>query len=232
MKNLFIILTFCLAVVPSFAQKFINKTVSWSQGQTVNIKLHYGDSIRVRYWDKPEISFDVSGMINGGRFNEAVLISSDVVNGEVNIRQTFDQMLLKRGKAEDCPGQNAGWSKDGKEGRQYVCMQLYYEIYLPQEASLKLETIKGDITVEGATSGVFAKTVTGFIDMTWPKTKGADVTLMTVSGELYTDLDISFNNRNFTNLPTGYPLKGTANGGGSIINLQTVGSNVYLRKRD
>jgi DUF4097 and DUF4098 domain-containing protein YvlB len=42
---------------------------------------------------------------------------------------------------------------------------------------------------------VFAKTINGYVDMNWPQNKASDVSMKTINGELYSDLDIDFLNK-------------------------------------
>ena len=231
MKALIISLLLGLLINPLFAQKIINKNISWNAGQTASLNLKFADSIRVRYWDKPEISVRIAVTINGGKLNEALLVTSNTTNEEVMIKTDFDQELIKQGKAEDCPGnEKSVWtSKDNV--KNYMCSEINYEVYLPKQAKLKLETINGNIDIQGATAAVYAKTISGYVDMTWPKAKGANLAMKTITGEVYSDLDISFKNKD-KNPIVGYLLKGAVNGGGPDVQLESISNNVYLRKRD
>jgi len=232
MKNLFTILFLGLLVSPVFSQKIINKNMSWSAGKTANLHLKFADSIVVHYWDKQEVSVRISVLINGGKLNDGLLVTSNTTNEEVVFKTDFDQELLKQGKAEDCPeGKKSVWSTDGKNSH-YVCSEINYEIYLPREARLKLETINGNIQIDGATAAVYAKTISGFVDMTWPKTKGANLAMKTITGEVYSDLEIAFKNKDQKNPIVGYLLKGAVNGGGPDVHLESISNNVYLRKRN
>ena len=65
MKNIIIILFLSFFLNPGFAQKIIDKKLSWSNEQLVNLNLRFGDSIRVRYWDKAEVSIRMQVTING-----------------------------------------------------------------------------------------------------------------------------------------------------------------------
>ncbi|TDE12927.1 hypothetical protein [Dyadobacter psychrotolerans] len=221
-----------LLINPLFAQKIINKNISWSPEQTTNLNLKFADSIRIRYWDKPEMSVRISVTINGGKLNDGLVVTSNTTNDAITFKTDFDQELLKQGKAEDCPGNSKSvWSTDGN-GKHYVCSEINYVVYLPKQAKLKLETINGNIDIQGATSSVYAKTISGFVDMTWPKTKGANLAMKTITGEVYSDLDISFKNKSEKNPIVGYLLKGAVNGGGPDVQLESISNNVYLRKRD
>ena len=232
MKNLITLLFLSLVITPAFSQKIINKNMSWSSGKTANLNLKFADSIVVRYWDKPELSVRISVKINDGKLNDALLTTSGTTNEELIFKTDFDKELLKQGRAEDCPqGKKSVWSTDGINSH-YVCSEINYEVYLPREAKLKMETINGNIYIEGASTAVFAKTISGFVDMTWPKNKGVNLAMKTITGEVYSDLDISFKNKDQKNPIVGYLLKGAVNGGGPDVHLESISNNVYLRKRN
>jgi hypothetical protein len=234
MKNLITVLIMSLLSYQTFAQKIIDKKLPWSSGQVANLNLRFGDSIRVRYWDKPEISVRISVVVNGGRLNEALLVTANTSGEEISLKTDFDQAILKQGKAEDCPGQkgtsfNRG---DGNGTRYFTCSEINYQVFLPRQAKLKLETINGNIDIVGGTAGVFVKTISGYVDMSWPKANGANLSMKTITGEVYSDLNIDFKGKKEKNPIVGYQLLGAVNGGGPEVRLESISNNVYLRKKD
>ncbi|GAB4014573.1 hypothetical protein EXU85_18055 [Spirosoma sp. KCTC 42546] len=235
MKNpliLFLLGLLSLLVQPIFGQKIIEKTLPVTADQTVNLNLKFADSIKVRYWDKPTVTVRIEVTINGGRLNDALLVTTGSTSQEVSIKTDFDKEMIKQGKAEDCPDQRHSWSSDQDGKRYYVCSTLNYEVFVPRQAQLKLETINGNIDIQGATGPVFAKTISGFVDMSWPKSKGANVAMKTITGEVYSDMDISFKNKKEKNPIVGYQLEGSVNGGGPKVQLESISNNIYLRRKD
>lgn len=235
MKNPLILLLLgplSLLIQPIFGQKIIEKTLPVTTDQTVNLNLKFADSIKVRYWDKPTVSVRIEVTINGGRLNDALLVTTGSSAQEVSIKTDFDKEMIKQGKAEDCPAQRHSWSSDQDGKRYYVCSTLNYQVFLPKQAQLKIETINGNIDIQGATGPVFAKTISGFVDMSWPKSKGANVAMKTITGEVYSDVDISFKNKKQKNPIVGYLLEGSVNGGGPTVQLESISNNIYLRRKD
>lgn len=232
MKNIVILAILGVLCTPAFSQKIIDKKLPYESGKTVNLNLRFGDSIAVRYWDKPEISVHMSVKINQNKLNDAFLVTSSATASEIILKTDFDKEKLKEGKGEDCPGQKSSWSSNENGVRYYVCSEISYQVTLPRNAKLKLETINGNIDIKGATAGVEAKTISGFVDMTWPKSKGANVAVKTITGEVYSDLDIDFGNKKDKNPIVGYLLEGKFNGGGPEVKLESISNNVYLRKKD
>lgn len=233
MKTSLFLLLLGLLVRPVMAQKIIEKTLPVSSGQTVNLNLKFGDSIQVRYWDKPTLSVRIAATINSGKLNDALLVTTDSNNDEVSLKTDFDKEMMKQGKAEDCPGTNRStWRTEHNGQAYYVCSKINYQVFVPRQAKLKIETINGNIDIQGASGPVFAKTISGFVDMSWPKAKGANVAMKTITGEVYSDVDIAFKNKKQKDPIVGYLLEGTINGGGPDVRLESISNDIYFRKKD
>ncbi len=232
MKKTLLLAILGVVCAPAFAQKIIDKKLPYESGKTVNLNLRFGDSIQVRYWDKPEVSVHMSVKINQNKLNDAFVVTTSTTSDEIILKTDYDKEKLKAGKGEDCPGEKSSWQSDDGEHRYYVCSKINYQVTLPLQAKLKLETINGNIDIQGATAGVAAKTISGYVDMTWPKSKGANVAVKTITGEVYSDLDIDFGNKKEKNPIVGYLLEGKINGGGPDVKLESISNNVYLRRRD
>ena len=102
---------------------------------------------------------------------------------------------------------------------------------MPAGVSVRVNTISGNIEVNGLTAPLDVKSISGFVDVTWPPKQGADVAFKTITGEVYTDQDIAFINRK-ENPIVGYQLRGTlGSSGGPTIRLESVSGDVYFRKR-
>ncbi|GAB3909811.1 hypothetical protein GCM10028803_48180 [Larkinella knui] len=232
MKNLLILLLTGLTIGPAFAQKIIDKKIPFSPDQVVNLNLKFADSIQIRYWDKAEVSVHIAATINGGRLNDALLVESGSTATEITVKTDFDRELLKQGKAEDCPeSRHSTWRTEKNGAAYYTCSTINYQVFLPRKAKLRVETINGNIDIEGASEAVFAKTISGFVDLNWSGTKGANLALKTITGEVYSDLSIDFKNKKQQNPIVGYLLEGTVNGGGPDVRLESISNNVYVRKK-
>lgn len=225
---LFVVL--CLLTNAIFAQKIIEKKYPWSSAQTVNLNLKFADSIRVRYWDKAEVSVRISVLINGGRLNDGLTVENTTTAQEITLKTNFDNEILKKGKAEDCPDTKHSWRTERDGHNMYVCSTIHYQVFLPRNAKLKLETINGNVDIQGAAAPIFVKSISGYVDYSLPKSKGANLAMKTITGEVYTDLDIDFKNKRPKNPIVGYLLEGTVNGGGPEVRLESISNNVYVRK--
>ena len=232
MKSLFTIALACLLTLPGLAQKVIEKTLPYNPRQRVALDLKFANTIKVQAWDKPELYVKVTATVNNGKLNDALLVNFASAPDGINVTADFDKQLARQGRREDCPDRNGNTSNWNEGGEQYyLCYDIFYEVYLPRQADLRLETINGNVEIKELTGPVQAKSISGFVDMSWPKNQGADVSMQTISGEVYSDLDIAFQNKRDNPWPVGYLLKGRIKEGGSRLQLESISGDVYLRAR-
>lgn len=230
MKNTLLLLFIFLVATPLFAQKIITKTLPLAADQAVHLNLKFGDNIQVRYWDKSDVSVRIAATINNGKLDDALRVETASNAQAVSVTTDFDQELMKQGKSEDCPGSRSNWQTN-KNGVSYsVCSTINYEIFLPRKAALRIETINGNIDIQGAASPVWAKSISGFVDLSWAGTKGATVAMKTITGEVYSDLAIDFKNKREKHPIVGYLLEGTVLSGGPEVRLESISNDIFLRK--
>ncbi len=102
---------------------------------------------------------------------------------------------------------------------------------MPRQARLQVNTINGNIELVDYRGPVEAKSISGFVDMNWANDRGATVALKTITGEVYSDLDINFQNRKEGIPIVGYQLKGNVQNGGPTVKLESISNNIYFRQR-
>lgn len=234
-KILLFALLFIKACSLLFGQKIVNEAYKLPESGRVSMNLKFADSIRVSSWDKDEIQIKATILINNGKLNEAFTMKVDKSGNELEITTDFDNEMIKQGKAEDCNdygGSNGNtyyqkgmyWNKGNA-----VCSDIYFEIKIPNKADFRIETISGNIDIQDFAGKLFAKTISGFVDLTWKANKGADLEMKTVTGDVFSNFEVALENKK-KNSPVGYQLKGKLNGGGIPIHLESISGDVYLRK--
>lgn len=187
-----------------FAQKVIEKTFPYSQNQRINFNLKFGNMIQVKAWDKNEVYIKATVDINSGKLNDALLLTFDTSTEEIRALVEYDRELIKNGKREDCPDNRySSWNHYGNGVSSYICSTITYEVFVPKNANLKLESINADIELKDIAGPVYAKSINGFVDMNWPSNQASDVSLKTINGELYSNLDIEFLNKKDKNPQVG-----------------------------
>jgi hypothetical protein len=219
---------------PAAAQRVIDQTTPLTAGQRVFLNLKHANTIRVRAGSGSEMKIHASVSINQNRLNDALSLRVNRTAGEVTVVSELDKKMLERAQPGDCPPDGNGsyygsnWGS-GNSG-QRVCMAIDYEVSLPAGTELQVKTISGNIDIDGLTGPIDAKSISGFVDISWPAAKGAVLALKTITGEVYTDQDIAFTNRKENPL-VGYELKGTLGGNGPAVQLESISGDVFFRKR-
>ncbi len=106
---------------------------------------------------------------------------------------------------------------------------ITYSIKIPKNIYLDLNTIFGNIEIKNFYGEMSVKSISGSVDISLPGSHQAGFRLKTVTGEVYTDLDINFLNKK-ENPIVGYLLKGKTGNGGVLKELESVSNNLYVRK--
>jgi hypothetical protein len=232
--TLLLFLGLCYSLTYAQKQKLIEKRMPFSANQSVDLNLKFADDIKVQYWDKAEVYVKITVEINAGKLNDAFTVDSKSNTEEIRIKTDFDEDMIKKGRPEDCPdlkdGHRSSWSRNGEN--YYVCSTINYEVYLPKKAEVSLETINGNIWISSVNGAIKAKTISGFVEVNWPKGKGGNIGMKTITGEVYSDLDIAFKNKKQKNPIVGYLLEGTVYGGGPEVRLESISNNVYIRNKN
>ncbi|MGI4739953.1 MAG: DUF4097 family beta strand repeat-containing protein [Janthinobacterium lividum] len=96
---------------------------------------------------------------------------------------------------------------------------------------LTLRTVSGDVKLTDlGHSAVEATSVSGDVDVSWSPTQGAELSLKTVSGEVYADPAVTFSNVKEHSY-VGYELHGSLGSGGPVVTLHSVSGDVFFRKQ-
>ena len=224
----------------AWAQKIIEKSASLTAGQRVYLNLRQASNIRIRAGASGKMTLKATVSINQNKLNDAFLLSTEQTGEELKLSSNLDYDLLRDAPPGDCPNGGAyygdtyiSYGKNGNHDKDAsrVCAVIEYEITVPADVALRVSTLSGNIDIEGLTGAIEAKSLSGFVDVTWPATQGAEVSLKTISGEVYTDQDIAFTTPRVKNPIVGYQLRGTLRGSGPLVRLESISNDVYFRKR-
>ncbi|MGA0555912.1 DUF4097 family beta strand repeat-containing protein [Larkinella sp. VNQ87] len=76
-------------------------------------------------------------------------------------------------------------------------------------------------------------TISGIVDVTLPANAKTSLKMRSINGEMYTDFDLGLKNSRdgLSKVGGGNNIEGTTNGGGVEIQLNTISSNIYIRKQ-
>ena len=247
MHRFFLLLLLVLAtsgIQSAWAQKIIEKSANLTAGQRVYLNLRQASNIRIRAGASGKVTLKASVSINQNKLNDAFVLTTEQTGEELKLSSDLDKEMLRNAQPGDCPKGGAYYGHtyfvNGKDdgahdrnGNRHnpVCAVIEYEITVPADVALRVSTLSGNIDIEGLTGAIEAKSLSGFVDVAWPATKGAELSLKTITGEVYTDQDIAFSTTPRKNPIVGYQLLGTLKGSGPLVKLESISNDVYFRKR-
>ena len=218
MKKILFIL--CSAVVlHGWAQpKIVRESVAVSGQDRLDLEFTFADEITFQTWDKQEVLVEVSVEINDGEDNDIFSLISEKSSSTIYIE--MDKDMWK--KIDD--------DKKNKKNCSYST-ELDYKVFLPKGLMVESNTISGDYEFEYFNQAMSLKTISGTIDVTVPRSLGLDFNAKTISGEVYSDINISYpEGKEGLRQIVGQDFKGRINDGGELSRWETISGNIYVRK--
>lgn len=198
----------------------------WMSGQEVALDLKYAREIQIKTWDRDEVSVRVSVNLNDNSANDAWSLLTEISADQILMNSDIE--IPEGHYRGSCSGSNH-YRDDNS-----FCSLIVYDIYVPAGAALRVETLGGNITTEGISSPIYAKSLSGFVDTDWPAQEGATVTMKSITGEVYTNLDLEMDDAKgedrHRRSPVGWEIEATVAGGGSQVQLESISNDVYFRK--
>jgi DUF4097 and DUF4098 domain-containing protein YvlB len=195
------------------AQKIIEKHLAFTTDQSIKLDLQIADSIRIITWDKNEVYAKASVNINDNKDNDVYLTEFNDEANRIEVKAKFDENK-KVGYNDSC----------------HCCCnyksKIYWDVYIPEQSDFSVETINGNIIIEGNTKEIKAHSISGFIDLSFASSRKADLKMSTISGTIYTDITMDkASERN-----GGNAVDVAYNGGGEDVDLETISGDIFLRK--
>jgi hypothetical protein len=209
MKIHAILVVLWLCLCPIKAQQIIEKHIDFSGKNALSLNIQIADSIKIQTWNKNEVYVKASVNINENKDNDAYVTSFDNIGNSVVVNAKFKENYFK--------------------GKNNCCNQsiIYWEVFMPEKTRFSVETINADVTITGLTKEMKVKSISGYIDLSVPAGKQADLDFSTISGRMYSNLNLTPEKRH-----SGIPLKISEklNNGGDPINLETISGDIFFRK--
>ena len=213
MKHITVILILCMFSCFTHAQKIVEKHMAYAPSQSIKLDIQIADSIRIITWNKNEVYAKASVNINDNKDNDLYLTDFDEKGNTVEVNAKFED-TKKVGYNDSC----------------HCCCnyksKIYWDIYIPEQSGFSVETIDGDIIIEGNTKAVKAHSISGFIDLSFAASRKADLKMSTISGTIYTDLAMNTTSKR----DGGNSVDTEYNGGGEDVELETISGDIFLRK--
>jgi hypothetical protein len=209
MKTGTILVVMWLCFASARAQQIIEKHIDFSGKESLSLKIQIADSINVQTWNKNEVYLKASVNVNENKDNDAYVTSFDETGKTVIVNANFRDKYFK--------------------GKKNCCNEtdIYWQIFIPEKTKFSVETIDANVTITGQTREMNVKSISGYIDLTEPASKQADIDFSTISGRMYSNHELALNK-----MHSGIPMKITEklNNGGDPIKLETISGDIYFRK--
>ncbi|MCA8831798.1 DUF4097 family beta strand repeat-containing protein [Hymenobacter pini] len=197
--------------------------------QAVLLNLKFANTIRVRPATDGQLRVRATVNINQNTLNDAFRLNLSRTDSQLTVTADLDQQRLAQATPGTCPD-SASWYYGGKNSAR-VCADIVCEVTLPANTSLRLSTINGNVEVQGLTGPLSAKSISGFVDVSWPANCSAQVALKSITGEVYTSPSVAFQQQQRYSSPVGYEVRGTLRGGtGPALRLESISGNVFFRE--
>ncbi|HVS98461.1 MAG TPA: hypothetical protein VHE54_18340 [Puia sp.] len=219
MKNSLFLALLCIAIIPAKAQKIIEKHIAFSPKNFVSMNFQISDSIHIITWKKDEVYIRSSIDVNDNQDNDDYKMVFDETGSTINVSAKLETENIRRSKRDS--------------GNCCCCCnyrtKIYHEVYIPENADFSVETINGNIIINGNTAEIRAKSISGYIDLAIAPARKADVRMHTITGTMYSNIDLP-TNRHIKQVGGGSISAELNGGGGKAIDIETISGNIYFRK--
>lgn len=219
MKNrLFLLLLLGIGLLPASAQRLVEKHFEFSPNGLVHMNFQISDSIRILTWKKNEVYVKSSINVNDNQNNDDYKMVFDQTGSTINVSAKLEFKCKDSTHKNNC---NCCCCSNS---------QIFHEVYIPENADFSVETINGNIVITGNTAEIRAKSISGFIDLAVAPQRKADVKLRTITGTMYSNIELSSTSRRIKQVGGGSVSAELNGGGGKVINLETISGNIFFRK--
>jgi len=224
MRLLYTILLGCMLSLCLNAQKqqVIEKTFQTDANKKIELDLKYATNIIVHTTDKAETTFKVIMRYNEPGMEKVHALDIEDESDLLSIKTDYD-FDAHRPTGKECLGMNHSFNNNLR-----YCLTVAYELTVPKNASLRLESISGNIEVIDFTGDLRAKTISGFVDVSMPPSHPTRLKFNTVTGEIYTDFDVPLHkNSSAYSKKVSTAINGDSN---QLLSLESVSGDIFFRK--
>lgn len=216
MKTALITIFLSLVSIGCLAQTRVEKTIDVTGQSQLALDLPFADEIRLSTWDKHKVEVQAAVTINEGKDDNLFALKSHKSSRTISVEMDKDKW------------ESFSW-QDIHHCQQ---VKITYQVHLPDSMRVTARTIDGSYLLDYYNQPLELKTVSGDIDMSVPAGRGVDFRAKTVSGEVYSNLDIVYpDGKDGLQQLVGINIHGRTFNGGPAVIMKTVSGNVYLRNK-
>ena len=207
-----VVLCFVTLAIGSNAQKVVEKTMSFAGKDGLKLDLHITDSVGIATWTKNEVYVKATINIENNKYNDEYKVSFDESGSTLEV--------------------NGKYETDRKQTRwnDSTRASIIWEVFIPENAKFSVDAINANITIVGKTDEIKASTISGFIDLTIPSNRKADLKMSTITGTVYSNV-ISSADASSSKKKHDSNVSAELNGGGKPVSLKTISGDIYVRKQ-
>lgn len=229
------------------ANKAVEFSISRSQ---ISVEGYNGDKVVINnkdYQAPPKRAEGLHPLYGGGEDNTGIGLSVEEDSGVLKIVQASSNggdFVVKIPNKVRISIEQVNWA----DGGDISVKNHAGEIEIKSKTSdINLQNVTGPV-IASSTSGdadiTFSRVstanptsislVSGYIDITMPASTKANLKLSSISGEIYTNMDIATkgDKKDMMRLGGGRKIEGLLNGGGVEMDLKSISGDIYLRKSD
>jgi len=199
------------------AQETFEKEVNLKNDQAISLDLKFADEINIKTWDKQKLYIKVVVEHNFKEKLDFRLLEHNE-NSEVEIEEKVKNLEKKK---------NINFGS-GNNGHDCINLEIDYEIYLPANTELSINSISGNMDVKNMKNTLNLETISGFVDVNLDPKGKYNIKCSTISGEIYSDLKLDKNAYPKQDI-VGSKLNTSINGGGKSIKLKSISGNLFIR---
>ena len=225
------------------AQTKINKSIPVTKGQSISMKFDYPELIRVSTWDKSEIQIQGDVAINSGEHDDAFELSTSTSGGVVHIENRIKDLDNLPQMITVVDGSKKFIFKSKQEYKKFksengssfdvvswgVDMEIFLEIKVPQNVATSIISVYGMVEVKNFQAPLNVEARYGGVDVALNSKAVGELTAETNYGQIYSNLDIKFENDGLREKDFYTFVSGTT-GSGPPYSFESKYGNVYLRK--
>jgi DUF4097 and DUF4098 domain-containing protein YvlB len=195
------------------------------------------------YEGPPERAKGLKALSSRGQDNTGLGLEITTSGGTMEIKKTSGQSVdyrIKVPQKANLKIEEDGWGGSG----DYEIRGCQGEIeILTTNSDMVLENVSGPIVAKSTSGDITIKygalntdkptsivNTSGFIDVSFAASAKASLKLRSISGEIYSDLDLKVPNSDFKQKYSN-KIDGDLNGGGVEVSLHAISGNIYLRKQ-
>lgn len=206
-------------------QQIIEQRFAITENKKIDLNLKFGTDININTWDKSEALFKAIILYSEPGVEKVHTIEIDEQSDYLSISTDYDFKAHKPSSI-NCFGSDQYTHYHNKTK---YCIKVSYELTLPKDADVRIETICGNIEVDNFLGKLTAKSISGFIDVAVAEAHASRLKFRSVTGEIYTDFDVKLDKNS-----TSYAKKLNSeinNGGDGLLSLETISGDIYFRKK-